>query len=576
MNRITKSEFRCNNGEAVSKKSNTKASLGLLKATIALSLLFVFIGVKAQNPCANSTLAITVNKTNETAKGMCNASAYVTVTGGRPLVYLWSNLQTTPQVGKLCSGAYSVTVKDSMGCTKTATFTILTDTIKLPPNPCANSTLAITVNKTNETAKGMCNASAYVTVTGGRPLGYLWSNLQTTPQVGKLCSGAYSVTVKDSMGCTKTATFTILTDTIKLPPNPCANSTLAVSIKAPMVLSNCSGRLDAIATGGTAPYTYLWNTNYRTKTLMQVCPGVYSVRVIDAKGCIAKNYTIIKADSLKRLPLDLGIKSIQASDINKCDGSAAVFVRGGMPPYTYLYSNGAKTEQADSLCAGVYMVSVTDAKGQRDSLRFVVAAIKDVHVDSTRKALKDSILRAELRNKVINNCIITATLMDSVRLAKYFLLTRDSINVEWKIYKNGIVTVINSKYKVDSSGVYRFVLQIVCVATKKAEAAIDYLEATGDVYVDVNADLTSIAENKNATHTQVFPNPFNSTINIKLDKNAIYTISLFDLTGKQVLQNMQMKGNTEEIINLQNLQSGYYFMKVTSEENVEYIKLIKE
>jgi uncharacterized repeat protein (TIGR01451 family) len=47
-----------------------------------------------------------------------------------------------------------------------------------------------------------------------------------------------------------------------------------------------------------------------------------------------------------------------------CDGSATVFVTGGTGPYTYLWSPaGITTATAGNLCAGTYIVQVTDASG---------------------------------------------------------------------------------------------------------------------------------------------------------------------------------------------------------------------
>ncbi len=46
-----------------------------------------------------------------------------------------------------------------------------------------------------------------------------------------------------------------------------------------------------------------------------------------------------------------------------CDGNIDIDVTGGTPPYTYLWSNGDTTQFTDSLCAGIYSVTVTDNIG---------------------------------------------------------------------------------------------------------------------------------------------------------------------------------------------------------------------
>jgi HYR domain/Putative Ig domain len=50
-----------------------------------------------------------------------------------------------------------------------------------------------------------------------------------------------------------------------------------------------------------------------------------------------------------------------ATCFGNCDGSADLSVTGGCGVYTYLWSNGATTEDVTGLCAGVYIVVVTDA-----------------------------------------------------------------------------------------------------------------------------------------------------------------------------------------------------------------------
>lgn len=65
-----------------------------------------------------------------------------------------------------------------------------------------------------------------------------------------------------------------------VPLNPCVNFSVNIDSSSLPVLS-------AIPSGGTPPYTYLWNTGSNTDTIVVPNSGTYWVKVTDAYGCIA-------------------------------------------------------------------------------------------------------------------------------------------------------------------------------------------------------------------------------------------------------------------------------------------------
>ena len=88
--------------------------------------------------------------------------------------------------------------------------------------------------------------------------------------------------------------------------------------------------------------------------------GTYLVTVIDdSTGCSTTSSLVLN------FPTQMSIsKSISyTSAVGVCDGTVATTISGGIPPYSYLWSNGDTTNLNDSLCTGIYTVCVTDAYG---------------------------------------------------------------------------------------------------------------------------------------------------------------------------------------------------------------------
>ncbi|MFD2522950.1 collagen-binding domain-containing protein, partial [Emticicia soli] len=281
----------------------------------------------------------------------CNAKndGKITATGqGGTAQYTFSingtTFTSTPAAShvftNLAPNTYTVTVKDSKGCTATATITI-TEPEKL----------AVTLNKVDVNCYGGNTGSATATVTGGTaPFTYAWTNnASTTATASNLTAGTYMVTVTDKNLCVATATITIT-----------QSDQLTATITAEQV--KCYGGNDGSATvsvtGGNAPFTYVWTNNpSTTATASNLTAGTYMVTVTDKNLCAATATITITQ------PNQLAV-SINKTDVN-CyggnTGSATATVTGGSAPFTYAWTNNASTTAtASNLTAGTYMVTVTD------------------------------------------------------------------------------------------------------------------------------------------------------------------------------------------------------------------------
>ncbi len=112
-------------------------------------------------------------------------------------------------------------------------------------------------------------------------------------------------------------------------------------------------------------------------------------------------------------------------------------------------------------------------------------------------------------------------------------------------------------------------------------------ESTNNIGSDIYIDNLYIFAGSNVyipaivtdTKIKVYPNPFNSIVNIEFeDMNASnITITVYDIIGKEVKQ-LAINNQKEGIISidLQNYQSGVYFVKFSNQSTNKFFKIIKK
>lgn len=123
-----------------------------------------------------------------------------------------------------------------------------------------------------------------------------------------------------------------------------------------------SGNIQLTVSGGSPPYTYLWNTGYTMQNLENLVAAEYQVTVTDVNGCSAVDAFIV--GSLPVATLEATIQN--TSCVSAFDGSIALTTTGGTPPYTYFWSKESDPEftgttaNISTLEAGTYCVTVSD------------------------------------------------------------------------------------------------------------------------------------------------------------------------------------------------------------------------
>jgi len=136
---------------------------------------------------------------------------------------------------------------------------------------------------------------------------------------------------------------------------------------------NASGSIEIVATG-TLPLSYSINggaTFGSNSQFNYLSAGTGFITVIeDDFGCRTYADTV---DILQPAVLSVSQVAVTDASCGNLNGSASVSTVGGTSPYTYLWPNGDASDYADTLGAGSYQVTVSDANACQDTLTVSVA-----------------------------------------------------------------------------------------------------------------------------------------------------------------------------------------------------------
>lgn len=271
--------------------------------------------------------------------------------GGTPPYAYSLNMGPFQPTGKfdfLPAGVYTATVRDANNCTRDIAVTITQPALPLGGN---------IVSLVNVGCHGEATGQVRVAGSGGRSP-YVYSidggPFRSSGTFTGLKAGPHDVTVRDANQC-----IFVVPVIISEPSLP-----LTVTVTHTDILCKGTPGGTALATpaGGTAPYTYSWNSTpvQNTAQATGLSAGNYTVTVTDFNGCL------VTAPVSVSEPLNAFSASVSVTDAScngSTDGSAIITVSDGLAPYTYLWSNGAVTENLTGVPAGNYPVVVTDANG---------------------------------------------------------------------------------------------------------------------------------------------------------------------------------------------------------------------
>ncbi len=177
---------------------------------------------------------------------------------------------------------------------------------------------------------------------------FIWDSGQTTEDLTNVAAGTYNLTITDANGCTTTISATLTN----------ADGPTAVASTTDSTCGDDNGSIDITVSDGTTPYDFIWNNGDTTEDLTNIAAGTYSVTITDANAC-----AVTLSATVNNIAGPTASATTVDSTCGDDNGSVDVTVVGGTAPFTFVWSNGATTEDLTNVAAGTYDVTVTDDNG---------------------------------------------------------------------------------------------------------------------------------------------------------------------------------------------------------------------
>ncbi len=457
----------------------------------------------------------------------------ISVEGGiPPYTYKWSNGATTEDLENLAAGNYDVSVTDSKGCTE-----VYTAKVKQP------DLLTLGIDEIrNVRCYGDEGGTINVKVEGGvRPYKYNWSNGAITQDLSGVKAGNYSIELVDANGCTAS-----LEAVVTQPENL---SVALVKSKNVTYNKGSDGSIDISVSGGVAPYKYKWNNEAVTQDINDLSAGNYFAKITDATGCSKIINVTISQPKLLSARFDRAIDVKCFGDEN---GEIAISVEGGVKPYTYLWSNGATTEDITDLPAGSYSVKIMDGNNF------------ELNLDTTLFQPKEFIADVEEITNILCNGdkagAVNINVAGGVAPYKYYwnngMITQDIIDVAAGVYSVKIVDANRCELALKAEIIQP---EPLIATLGKVKNVGCYNESTGAINILVAGGTTPYSYLWNNKST---------TQNLENISSGLYEVTITDAKGctqrietrvsqpeplvirEELTQNIDCFGNDNGLINL--------------------------
>lgn len=355
-------------GESLTVFGNTYTESGTYRDEMTVG--FNCDSIVLTNLTILEPLVATYEQTNNaTAENEANGSVTINVSGGAGgYQILWSDNEVGAQRSDLLGGTtYTVDISDANGCTTN---------LEIPIE--FNNFLTAQISNDTLNCFGDQNGRLVLRVENGEaPYDYRWQSLENAELNGEgtvrragdiagitnLAAGEYEIVIEDGSSPTVTIIGTVV--------QPDELVATINNLQNVSCFGACDGQFELTVSGGTLPYDLGipdQDENSTFAALQDLCPGVFTSLITDAKGCA----TTLQAEIGE--PAELIVRLENSQDVACFEGEdGRLVISSNGENVIYDWSNGQSGAVLDRLIAGNYVVTATDENGCQTSQSFAIS-----------------------------------------------------------------------------------------------------------------------------------------------------------------------------------------------------------
>ncbi|MEE4196494.1 MAG: T9SS type A sorting domain-containing protein [Bacteroidales bacterium] len=580
------------------------------------------------NVLDQTTFYAYISHSKDACPGTTNGKAtvsYFSVDGHTDITYQWdanAGGQTTAEAINLASGqTYSVTVTD------------------VEAEPDLVDVVNVTIGELGYTFAGEITPSStslldcygdtdgyidvHITTAGEMPYSYSWNTGATTQDLTNVGIGTYSITVTDANECE----FTVTGYEITQPTEVLATAEV---VNSPTCHGDYDGELTVLRSGGTEPYSYLWNDpgSQSTQIADGLDAGFYTVTVTDANGC--HKSSSVNLTQPPAIQVNKTVYNVSCNGGN--DGAVQLAVSGGTPTFSYFWTtdngSGLVPTQKDQsgLTPGTYSFTATDAHNcmYEDSVVITEpAAPLAVELTEVTDALcngaEDGTINVTATGGTLPYIYAWTTSdgsgqvadvedQGSVGAGTYDLIVVDDhgceANLSVDVEEPAAITIVSENVTdassesasdgsitVEAAGGTGTLSYTLTPGDVVNETGIfenlspdDYLleitddNSCGPVTTNLTVGSSTSVEFLNvAGNIRIYPNPTSNhiTVEIAIEQQKKYALEILNISGQRVYHEViETRGKLKKKLDLSDYAKGIYFVRVSTEGSSYQEKVI--